>query len=114
MFLASRTAVKRTFTKASVEAVTFQAKTLDLGYSALIEHLFNLGLIDEADRDELRMFTRAWRTSLPEHGALAWPGFTMSLNRNPSHWHMTPVPALPHTFATSGKRSDFPASSSPR
>jgi Zn-dependent peptidase ImmA (M78 family) len=59
MFLASHTAVKRTFTKASVEAVTFQAKTLDLGYSALIEHLFNLGLIDEADRDELRMFTRA-------------------------------------------------------
>lgn len=54
MFLASRAAVKRTFAKASEEALKKQAETLDLGYSALIEHLFNLGLIDEADRERLR------------------------------------------------------------
>lgn len=54
MFLASRTAVKRTFTDASLDAIKKQAETLELSYPALIEHLFNLGLIDEADRDTLR------------------------------------------------------------
>lgn len=53
MFLASRAAVKRSFTQASVEAVKKQAEALDLGYSALVEHLFNLGLINEADRERL-------------------------------------------------------------
>lgn len=59
MFLASRAAAKRTFTEASVEAVKKQAETLELGYSALIEHLFNLGLIDEAARERLRTPTVA-------------------------------------------------------
>lgn len=54
MFLASRAAVKRTLTETSVEAIKQQAETLELGYCALIEHLFNLGLIDEADRERLR------------------------------------------------------------
>lgn len=54
MFLASRTAVKRSFSGASVDAVKKQAEMLDLGYTALVEHLFNLGLINEAERDRLR------------------------------------------------------------
>lgn len=54
MFLASRTAVKRSFSDTSVEAVKKQAEMLDLGYTALVEHLFNLGLIGEAERDRLR------------------------------------------------------------
>lgn len=54
MFLASRAAVKRTLTQASEEAIKKQAETLELGYCALVEHLFNLGLIDEADRERLR------------------------------------------------------------
>jgi Zn-dependent peptidase ImmA (M78 family) len=54
MFLASRAAVKRTFTIANEEAIKKQAETLELGYSALIEHLYNLGLIDETERDRLR------------------------------------------------------------
>lgn len=55
MFLASRYAVKRTFNGTTVEAIATQAKTLGLGYSSLVEHLCNLGLIDEADRQKLRM-----------------------------------------------------------
>lgn len=54
MFLVSRAAAKRTFTEASEAAVRRQADTLDLGYAALVEHLFNLGLIDEAARERLR------------------------------------------------------------
>jgi Zn-dependent peptidase ImmA (M78 family) len=54
MFLASRLAVRRTFTGKSVEAISTQAHTLEIGYSALIEHLCNLDLIDEADRERLR------------------------------------------------------------
>lgn len=54
MFLASRAAVKRSFNGADPLKIKHQAETLELGYSALIEHLFNLGLIDEADRDQLR------------------------------------------------------------
>lgn len=55
MFLASRYAVKRTFNGATVEAIAAQAKVLGLGYSSLVEHLCNLGLIDEGDRQKLRM-----------------------------------------------------------
>jgi Zn-dependent peptidase ImmA (M78 family) len=55
MFLASRYAVKRTFKGATVEAIAKQARVLGLGYSSLVEHLYNLGLIDEADRQKLRM-----------------------------------------------------------
>ena len=55
MFLASRYAVKRTFNGATPEGIAEQAKVLGLGYSSLIEHLHNLGLIDEADRQKLRL-----------------------------------------------------------
>ena len=55
MFLASRAAVKLTFAGSSVEAIKAQAQSLQMGSSALIEHLCNLGLIDEADRERLRI-----------------------------------------------------------
>lgn len=55
MFLASRYAVKRTFNGATAEGIAEQARVLGLGYSSLVEHLCNLGLIDEADRQKLRM-----------------------------------------------------------
>jgi len=54
MFLASRRAVKRTFAGSSLENVRAQALQLELGVSALTEHLFNLGLVDEADRERIR------------------------------------------------------------
>ena len=55
MFLASRYAVKCTFNGATAEAIATQAKVLGLGYSSLVEHLCNLGLIDEGERQKLRM-----------------------------------------------------------
>lgn len=57
MFLASRSAVRRSFSEAKEDNIKSQAATLQIGTSALIEHLFNLGLIDEADRGRLRIPT---------------------------------------------------------
>lgn len=54
MFLGSRAAVRKSFTGSSGEAIEAQAKRLEMSSSALVEHLFNLGLIDEADRERLR------------------------------------------------------------
>ena len=55
MFLASRSAVRRSLAGLSVDEIKTQADTLEMGSSALIEHLFNLGLIDEAERERLRI-----------------------------------------------------------
>jgi len=54
MFLASRTAVRAVFREHGVEGIKKAAQALQLGHSALVEHLYNLGLIDEMCREQLR------------------------------------------------------------
>lgn len=55
MFLASRAAVRAVFREHGVEGSKKAAQTLQIGHSALIEHLYNLGLIDEMTREQLRL-----------------------------------------------------------
>lgn len=55
MFLASRTAVRKAFFEHGAEKTREMARTLQLGHSSLVEHLYNLGLIDEATRERLRL-----------------------------------------------------------
>jgi len=54
MFLASRAATRSSFNGANAEAIQQQARALAIGSSALVEHLYNLELIDESDRERLR------------------------------------------------------------
>lgn len=55
MFMASTTAMRKLLVKADVEHVRQLAKTFQMGFSALIEHLYNADLISDADRERLRM-----------------------------------------------------------
>lgn len=54
MFLASRAAVRAVFREHGVEGTKKAAQALQFGHSALVEHLYNLGLVDEATREQLR------------------------------------------------------------
>lgn len=55
MFLASREAVRTVFQQYGIEETKKAAQALQLGHSAFIEHIYNLGFIDEATREELRL-----------------------------------------------------------
>lgn len=55
MFIASRAAVRAVFREHGVEGTKKAAHALQLGHSALVEHLYNLGLIDEMTREQLRL-----------------------------------------------------------
>lgn len=54
MFLASRIATREVFREYGKDRTREAAKALELGHSAFVEHLYNLGLIDEAEREQLR------------------------------------------------------------
>lgn len=55
MFLASRTATRAVFREYGIDRTKEGAAALELGHSAYIEHLYNLGLIDDAQREQLRL-----------------------------------------------------------
>lgn len=55
MFLASRAAVRAVFREHGIDGTNNAAQALQLGHSALVEHLYNLRLIDEVMREELRL-----------------------------------------------------------
>lgn len=55
MFLASRVATRAVLREHGVEGTKMAAQALQIGHSALIEHLYNLGLIDEMLREQLRL-----------------------------------------------------------
>jgi Zn-dependent peptidase ImmA (M78 family) len=59
MFLASRAATRSVFHEYGKDGTKDAAQALQLGHSAFVEHLYNLGLIDEADREQLRLKTNA-------------------------------------------------------
>ncbi|GLS16083.1 ImmA/IrrE family metallo-endopeptidase [Hydrogenophaga electricum] len=54
MFLASRAATRSVFREYGIDRTREAAQALQLGHSAFVEHLYNLGLIDEAQREQLR------------------------------------------------------------
>ncbi len=54
MFLASRAAVKAVFREPGIEEAQKAAQALQLSHAALVEHLYNLGLIDEVMRERFR------------------------------------------------------------
>lgn len=54
MFLASASALARNLGRPDQEEVGQLAKRLGIGYSALVEHLFNLNLIGDGERERLR------------------------------------------------------------
>jgi hypothetical protein len=54
MFIASRSAVRAVFREYGVEGTKLAAQALQLSHSAFIEHLYNLGLIDDGVREQLR------------------------------------------------------------
>ena len=54
MFLASRAATREVFREYGKERTREAAQVLELGHSAFVEHLYNLGLINEAEREQLR------------------------------------------------------------
>lgn len=56
MLLMPRELVRRSTSEATFTAETVRAAaaTMEVGRSALVEHLFNIGLIDEFERDDLR------------------------------------------------------------
>ncbi len=55
MFLASRTAVKAVFHEYGIEGTQDAAKALQLSHSSFVEHLYNLRLVDDAQREQLRL-----------------------------------------------------------
>jgi Zn-dependent peptidase ImmA (M78 family) len=55
MFMASTTAMRKLLVKVDVEHVSQLAKTFQMGFSALVEHLYNADLISDADRERLRL-----------------------------------------------------------
>lgn len=55
MFLASRAATRAVFGEYGIERTKEGARALELGHSAFVEQLYNLGLIDEAVREQLRL-----------------------------------------------------------
>lgn len=55
MLLASRAATRAVFREYGKDRTKEAAQALQLGHSAFVEHLYNLGLIDEADREQLRL-----------------------------------------------------------
>lgn len=57
MFLASRVATRAVFREYGKDRTKDAAEALQLGHSAFVEHLYNLGLIDEAEREQLRLKT---------------------------------------------------------
>jgi len=54
MFLAPPSAIRQSLTEISVEAVRELARKVGMGRSALVEHLYNVDLIDDTKREELR------------------------------------------------------------
>ncbi len=54
MFLASSTAIGQSLVSPSDSEVHRLAKDVGLGYSALVEHLYNVDLIDDVERERLR------------------------------------------------------------
>lgn len=54
MFLASRAATREVLREYGKDKTRDAAYALQLGHSAFVEHLYNLGLIDEAEREQLR------------------------------------------------------------
>jgi Zn-dependent peptidase ImmA (M78 family) len=54
MFLASRAATRAVFHEHGKDRTKEAAQALQLGHSAFVEHLYNLGLIDESEREQLR------------------------------------------------------------
>ena len=56
MFLMPRSLLTRSFPTGKIdeEAVTSAADAMQVGISALVEHLFNTSMIDEVERDRLR------------------------------------------------------------
>ena len=54
MFLASRTATRAVLHEYGQDRTRESARALQLGHSAYIEHVYNLVLIDEAEREQLR------------------------------------------------------------
>jgi Zn-dependent peptidase ImmA (M78 family) len=54
MFLASRAATRSVLREYGKNRTREAAQALGLGHSAFVEHLYNLGLIDEVEREQLR------------------------------------------------------------
>jgi len=55
MFLASRVATRSVFHEYGLDRTKEAAQALQLGHSAFVEHLYNLGFINEAEREQLRL-----------------------------------------------------------
>lgn len=55
MFLASRAATRTVFREYGLQDTRGGARALTLGHSAYIEHIYNLGLIDDVEREQLRV-----------------------------------------------------------
>jgi len=53
MFLASTSALRRLWTGADQANVREMARAVGMGYAALVEHLYNVDLIGDADRVRL-------------------------------------------------------------
>lgn len=56
MFLASRVALKRLMKGVGRDDIQALATEVGMGVSALVEHLYNLSLLDEAQREQLRLY----------------------------------------------------------
>ncbi len=55
MFLASRAATRAVLREYGKNGTKEAAHTLQFSHSAFVEHLYNLGLVDEAEREQLRL-----------------------------------------------------------
>jgi hypothetical protein len=53
--LASTTALRKLLVRADVENVKRVAREFEMGFSAVVEHLYNVDLISDADRERLRI-----------------------------------------------------------
>jgi hypothetical protein len=63
MFLMPRSLLARSFASGEFDknTVTSAAKDMQVGISALVEHLYNTSMIDEAARDRLRLLETSAR-----------------------------------------------------
>lgn len=59
MFLAPTSAIRRKLTDTSPGAVRALAKEVGMGFTGLLEHLYNVDLINDAEREQLRQ-TLSW------------------------------------------------------
>lgn len=67
MFLAPPSAIRQKLTAITEGSVRQLASEVGMGITALIEHLYNVGLIDDAEREELRSSVASGRSSPGVH-----------------------------------------------